>query len=420
MKKNKSRLECRAIVRRKRSGWLLANGQVALCCLRGGGHLESFCRQTGSTPDINLLWEANWRTIEPEGYSQRNHGHRYGSGPAGKFLSGYTGHALCVDYFGAPSEEETLLGLPLHGEVASKRWALLKKSAEPGIGRLSMRCTAPSAGLTVQRDLTLRENESLVCVTETIRNTKNRDRYFQWVQHATFGPPFLQADESVCLLPGTRSKTWPLGYEGKSALADDLEFIWPNAPDKSGSVMDISAPFGTQGQGFVATTLLAAERDSNLAYVAVLNWRLGLLAGYCFRRADFPWVAIWEENRARTEAPWGGKTQARGLEFGTSPMPLGLREAVLAGPLFGVPTVRCLPARGVQRASYVVFMAEVPRTWRTSSGITSRGKAIVVTGPGSADQIALAASGLDEIWPDHKSKKERGIMPVAPQGDAKA
>jgi hypothetical protein len=369
---------------------------------------------------MNLLWEANWRTIEPERYSQRKHGRRYGPAPAGKFLSGYTGHALCVDYFGAPSEEETLLGLPIHGEVASKRWALVKKSAEPSIGRLSMRCTAPSAGLTVQRDLTLRENESLVAVTETIRNTKNRDRYFQWVQHATFGPPFLQADESVCLLPGTRSKTWPLGYEGKSALDNDREFIWPNAPDKDGSVIDISEPFTAEGQGFVATTLLAEERDSQLAYVAVLNWRLGLLAGYCFRRSDFPWVAIWEENRARTEAPWDGKTQARGLEFGTSPMPLGLREAVLAGPFFGVPTVRCLPARGVQRASYLVFTTEVPQTWRTISGISLRGRAIVVTGANPADQIALEAGGLDDIWPDQKSKRRGGKTRVAPQGNAKA
>jgi len=401
-KKTKSSIECRPILWRKRSGWLLANEQIALCCLRGGGHLSSLSLRTGPAPNVNLLWEPSWQTIEPERYSQKKHGRRFGCAPVGKYLSGYAGHSLCLDYFGAPSDEEALQGLPLHGEVASSRWTLVRKGSRRGLGLLSVRGAAPSAGLLVQRDIRLRENESVACVTETITNETSRDRYFQWAQHTTFGPPFLQAGESVCLMPGTRSKTWPLGYEGKEALESDREFTWPNAPAVNGRVLDISQPFTGNGRGFIATTLLAEERDSQLAYVAVLNWRLGLLAGYCFRRADFPWVANWEENCARTDAPWGGKTQARGLEFATSPMPLGLRDAILGGPLFGVPAVRCLPARGVRAASYAMFAIEVPHAWRTITGIGVRGDALVVTGPNPEEQIELTAGGLREIWPTQK------------------
>jgi hypothetical protein len=401
-KNTKSRIECRAVLWRKRPGWLLANEQIALCCLRGGGHLASLSLRTGPAPNVNLLWEPSWQTIEPERYSKQKHSQRFGFPPAGKYLSGYAGHALCVDYFGAPSEEETLLGLPLHGEVASSRWTLVEKAARGGLGRLKVRCAAPTAGLIVQRDITLRANESVAYVTETITNKTNRDRYFQWAQHTTFGPPLLQADESVCLMPGTRSKTWPLGYEGKEALENDREFTWPNAPAKNGRFFDISRPFTTRGRGFIATTLLAEDRDSQLAYVAVLNWRLGLLAGYCFRRSDFPWVANWEENCARTDAPWDGKTQARGLEFATSPLPLGLRDAILGGPLFGVPAVRCLPARGVRTASYAMFVTEAPHAWRTVTGIGVRGNSVVVTGPIPEERIELTARKLGEIWPDQK------------------
>jgi hypothetical protein len=399
-KKNKSCIECRAVLRRGRPGWLLANEQVALCCLRGGGHLASLCLRTGPAPNVNLLWEPFWQTIEPERYSKQKHGRRFGFPPAGKYLSGYAGHSLCLDYFGAPSEEETALGLPLHGEVASKRWTLVKKGVQRGLGHLTVRSAAPSAGLTVQRDITLRENESVAYVTETIANETTRDRYFQWAQHTTFGPPFLQAGESVCLMPGTRSKTWPLGYEGKEALENDREFTWPNAPANNGHSLDISRPFTTNGRGFIATTLLAEDRDSQLAYVAVLNWRLGLLAGYCFRRSDFPWVANWEENCARTDAPWGGKTQARGLEFATSPLPLGLRDAILSGPLFGVPAVRCLPARALQTASYVMFVTKAPHAWRTITGFRIRGNSLAVTGPHPEERIELTAGRLREIWPD--------------------
>ncbi len=399
-KKAKSHVECRAVLWRKRPGWLLANEQISLCFLRGGGHLASLCLRTGPAPNVNLLWEPFWQTIEPERYSKQKHGRRFGPPPAGKYLAGYAGHSLCVDYFGAPSEEEALLGLPLHGEVASSRWTLVNRRAERGLGLLTLRSAAPSAGLLVQRAVTLRENESVAYVTETITNKANRDRYFQWVQHTTFGPPFLQAGDSVCLMPGTRSKTWPLGYEGKEALENDREFSWPNAPAKSGGSLDISQPFATNGRGFIATTLLAEGSDSQLAYVAVLNWRLGLLAGYCFRRSDFPWVANWEENCARTDAPWQGKVQARGLEFGTSPMPLGLRDAVLGGPLFGVPAVRRLPARGVQTVSYAVFATAAPRTWRTISAIGIRQNSLVVTGPSPEERIELMAGGLPDIWPD--------------------
>jgi hypothetical protein len=399
MKKNESEIECRAIRRRGRAGWILANDQVAIGWLAGGGHLASFAGRSGAAPDLNLLWEAPWPTIEPDAYSQRKHGRRFGGPPAGEYLSGYTGHSLCLDYFGAPSEEETLLGLPLHGEVASSRWTLVKKSAGRGLAQLSMRAAAPSAGLAVRRDVLLRKNESVVYVRETITNQRNRDRYFQWAQHATFGPPFLQSGESVCLMPGTRSKTWPLGYEGKGALRDDREFIWPKAPAARGGVLDISQPFSRKGRGFIATTLLGCDRNSPFTYVAVLNWRLGVLAGYLFRRDDYPWVANWEENCARSDAPWRGKTQARGLEFGNTPLPLGLHHAIQSGPLFGVPAIGCLPARGKQQVSYAIFAAEVPRTWRTISRITARGNTIVVRGPRQAEQIKLTASLLDETWP---------------------
>lgn len=406
MNKNKSGIECCAVLRRGRSGWLLANDQIALCCLRGGGHIQSFCRRSSPGTNLNLLWEPTWQTIEPWRYSKQKHGRQYGSPPLGKYLSGYTGHSLCIDYFGAPSEEEARLGLPLHGEVASNRWSLVEKGARRGVGQLRVRSAAPSAGLAVHREFALRENESIVYVTETVTNKRNRDRYFQWAEHTTFGLPFLQAGESVCLMPGTRSKTWPLGYEGKATLASDSEFAWPHAPTEDGSFLDISQPFTTSGRGFIATTLLADTHDSQLAYIAVLNWRLGLLAGYCFRRSDFPWVVNWEENCARSDSPWNGKTQARGLEFSTSPFPLGLGDAILKGPLFGVPAVRRLPARGLQTISYAMFVTEVPKTWRTISRVSVRENAIVVGAPGSSDRIEMTAGGLHEIWPDAHTKEK--------------
>jgi hypothetical protein len=420
MSSTKKHIECRAVRLRGRSGWRLANRHIEMHWLAGGGLLATLSRRTGAAANQNLIWESAWPIIEPHRYSEKKHGARYGGGAVAQMLSGYTGHALCLDYFGAPSPTEEALGLPLHGEAGTRRWLLTKKFARDGQAQLSMRDRVPSAGLTVERDITLRENESVAYVTETVANKNNRDRYFQWVQHATFGPPFLKENESVVAIPGTQSKTSPDDYGGHCALATDQEFTWPHAPAHDGGTQDISQPFSRKRRGFVATTLLggganrAAENDSPFTYVAVLNWKLGLIAGYIFRRADFPWAAIWEENHSRANAPWHGTTQARGLEFGNTPLPLGLQHAINAGPLFGAPTAGRVPAAGRVTASYAIFAAEVPQTWKKISSIDVRPSAgtspnanvspdaIVITGPQAGDQITLPATHLAELWPTAK------------------
>jgi hypothetical protein len=395
------RMECHTDRWQGRSAYLVANDRIALRFLSGGGHLASLSCRTGIAKDVNLLWEANWRTIDPQSYSARTHARTYGAPPVGQFLSGFTGHALCLDYFGAPSDEETRLGLPLHGEPASSQWTVARKSTARGHTQLIVRTKAKATDLEVQRDILLRKGETVAYVTETVANLQHRDRFLQWVQHATFGPPFLEPGESVCAISGKRAKTWPLGYEGKCALEDDREFEWPIAPAECGGFVDISQPFVREGRGFVAAVLL--NRNSRFAFVAVLNWRLGLVAGYCFRTADFPWVAIWEENRVRAGAPWSGKTRARGLEFGTSPMPVGLRDSISAGPLFGTPTVRCLPANSRHKISYAIFISAVPTKWRGISAVDVEDGAIRLTGAALEDRIGIAASGLEEIEFDGKS-----------------
>src|SRR6202021_3043875 len=104
--------------------------------------------------------------------------------------------------------------------------------------------------------------------------------------------------------------------------------------------------------------------DSPFPHIAVPNWEPGLVAGYIFRRADFPWAAIWEENCARAGAPWHGTAQARGLEFGNTPLPLGLQHAIQAGSLFSTPTVGRAPPRGHAPAAYAIFVPQIPPEWK--------------------------------------------------------
>jgi hypothetical protein len=133
-------------------------------------------------------------------------------------------------------------------------------------------------------------------------------------------------------------------------------------------------------------------------FVAAVNRRLQLLIAYCFRRAGFPWVAIWEENKAIEAVPWQSRTVALGLEFGTTPLPVSRRENFTArGPLFGVPTVACVPAREQKTVRYVALLAKLPEGFTGVRNITLDGETVVIAAGGEDQSIRIAASRLGGI-----------------------
>jgi len=369
---------------------------VQLTTLTGGGHIADFRLLEATVRSVNSLWEAPWPTMDPGKFVSdlRKNVRKYGPTAVGKFLAAFTGHAVCVDYFGGPSEAEAAQGLALHGEAANSRWRLLELKRSSAKAHLSMGVRLRAAGLRFRRELCLRPDESVVYVEENLVNERAQDHFFHWTQHVTLGLPLLHPDESVIALPGTRAVTWPHGYEGASLVRDNQEFTWPDAPAIGDGKVSLAHPFAQDGKGFVAAVLLDPERE--LGFVAALNWRLGLLLGYCFRRSDFPWVAIWEENIARSASPWDGKTRARGVEFGSTPMPIGKEDTFTRGSLFNTPTFRRVPAKSGLRVPYVVFLTRVNPEWRSIRDIqVSRDKIIVTEDRG--EQLELQASGLKKF-----------------------
>lgn len=362
----------------------LNNGTVELVALTGGGHIASF-RFTGRGP--NLLWEAPWTTIDPQNFREERDAARYGKGAAGRFLSGFTGHALALGYFGMPTESEARAGLPLHGEAASSSWKVLKSSGGASAAKVSMEARLPTSGLSFRRDIELRRGESFARISETVTNLRKSENFFQWVEHVTFGEPLLSSKVSVLSIPGFRAQTWPLGYEGNELLASDQAFRWPVAPSAHGGSCDLRQAFHQEGKGFVASVLLDTTRDSG--FVSVFNPELRIAAGYCFPRKLFPWVAIWEENRARTGPPWKGVTRARGVEFGTSPMPLGLAQAVFDGPLFETPTLTSLGAGASVTAEYRMFAAEISPAWEAIGDVRAEIDGILLRGTHRSEVIRI-------------------------------
>jgi hypothetical protein len=376
----------------------LSNGVMEAVMLRGGGHLAELKSTVNGGEGVNCLWAAPWQTADPGDTNAAKLAEEYGGGAAGGFLAGYTGHALCLDVFGMPTEEDAARGVALHGEAAAREWSL---DAADGacVGRVEL----PVAQLVFERSAALAENAAVLFVEERVENY-GVAREIHWVQHLSLGPPLVEPECGRVDASLDRAKTWPLGYEGCEMLRSDTEFAWPYAPSvDQGDTFDLRAPFARAGCGFVAAARVDAARE--FGFITALNWRLGLALIYGFRREDFPWVAIWEENCARRGAPWSGKAQVRGMEFGTTPMPLG-REAIRAmGNLLDTPGSRTIEAGGVLEARYFAAIAAVPKHWRGIRDVTPGHDELTITGPRADERVTVAVAGISDFPREGRKKK---------------
>jgi hypothetical protein len=315
----------------------LENSDIRVTLTVEGGHIaEILHRATG----VNPLWTPPWPSIEPSKYNRATHP-QYGDDAEAKLLAGIMGHNLCLDIFGSPSKEEAAAGLTVHGEAS-----VLKYQPEFAGEVLIMRGILEHAQLAIRRTVQLQANT--VRISESVQNVSAFDRPIAWTQHVTLGPPFLERGKTRFHLTATKSKT----FEGDfgDSFARGAEFEWPHAPGREGGAVDLRVyPERKSSAGFT-THLMDPQQE--YASFAAYSPTSGVLFGYRWRRQEFPWCGIWEENHSRQQPPWDGKTMTRGMEFGVSPIPETRREMINRGSLFGVPAFAWIPAKATVSVSY--------------------------------------------------------------------
>jgi hypothetical protein len=367
---------------RNRPALHLSNDLVDLVALTGGGHIAALRFRRGSGyPALNPLWTPPWRTIDPQTYREKRHSRRYGPFRDGQLLCGLAGHNVCLDYFGPPSDQEAAYGLSFHGEAPNIRWKVDNVLRSPTRAKLKMSASLPLARLRFIRGIELLSGESVVRFTETIKNQKRTDHYFQWAEHVTLGPPFMSSKESYVVLPALRGMTDPAGYdEGQALLPNGREFRWPKARTVEGHSIDLSRPFPKKGKGFVTTQLLSSEGDH--AFVAAVNARHRLMIAYVFRKEDFPWVVLWDENCAIEAPPWNARTQARAVEFSNSPFPSGRQQAIAQGELFELPSISRIAAHAIKTVRFCSLLALLPLELGVVRGIALHQEALQIFGSG--------------------------------------
>lgn len=329
---------------RNRRAVQIENDEVRVTVLAEGGHIAEILHKASG---VNPLWIPPWPSSEPSAFDPAKIT-AYGNGPESKLLAGIMGHNVCIDLFGGPSDEEAASGITVHGEAS-----VLPYEITAAEGALQCSCHLPHSQLSFRRLLHL--DGSRVRITESVENLGSWDRPIAWQQHVSIGPPFLQHGGTRIETSVVRSQT----YDGEfgDLFPQAVPFQWPHAPLRDGGIYDLS--LFTDRPVSAGYTAHLAETSSETAFFRVTSAHSGVAFGYQWRRADFPWLGLWEENCARQVPPWNGVTVALGLEFGVSPQPEPRRAMIQRGTLFGVPAYRWIPARAVVSVSYEAFIEGV-------------------------------------------------------------
>jgi hypothetical protein len=281
------------------------------------------------------------------------------------------GHNLCMDIFGGPSEAEAAAGITVHGEAS----VVTYRGLEHDDGSLTMLARFPEAGLQFERRLQL--SGDVLRIRETVGNETATDRPIAWTQHVSLGSPFIEGGVTQFRLPATRSKVIETDFsDGKGFQVTGAEFDWPHCPRRGGGTIDLRTyPNDPVSAGYTAH-LMDPSREQ--AFFAAYHPPSGVLFGYLWRRADFPWLGRWEENRCRGHAPWNGEAITCGMEFGVSPMPETRRAMIDRGSLFGERGYRWIPARTAVSVEYCAFIRQAERI---AEEIAWDGAARVTAGP---------------------------------------
>ncbi len=300
----------------------IENDRVRVTVLTEGGHIAEILDKASG---VNPLWTPPWPSLEPSTYTRDEHP-EYGNDSESKLLAGIMGHNLCLDLFGPPSADEAEAGLTVHGEASIAAYDIAVQGVE-----LMAKCTLTEARLAFERRIAL--DGCRLNIQETVENLSACDRPIAWTQHVTLGPPFVEQGSTVFRAPATHSY----------CLAGNIELQRFTAEETSG--------------GF-ATYLMDPSKES--AWFLAYSPGLKVLLRYVWRRSDYPWLGIWEENRSRTQPPWNGQTITRGLEFGASPLPEPRHVMIGRGKLFDTPCYRWIPARRSIQTSYTADILSGP------------------------------------------------------------
>jgi len=214
--------------------------------------------------------------------------------------------------------------IPFHGEAALLAWQDEVVLATEQEVRLRLWVTCQLTPFRLERELTLRQGEPVLELTERVTNLDRQGWDFVWCQHLVLGGNFIE-DGCRIELPARRITTPLVLYEPQTArLAEGQDSSWPYAIGRDGSPIDLQQIPGPEAHSHDDAMLWELERGE----YCVHNPRLNLSFKVEWEKEIYPYVMFWMPYGGAELAPLTG-VYGVGLEPTSAPYPLA--QAVAAG-----------------------------------------------------------------------------------------
>jgi len=211
--------------------------------------------------------------------------------------------------------------------------------------------------LEVRRCFKIVNSSAVIRVEETIKSLVGFERALGRAEHVTIGNAFLK-DGAVFHTNADKGHTLDEESGPHGAYARNESFDYPQVPSKGSDVAKDWRHYPHAGMDKSEGLLtLRIEPSCKWGWFTAQNTKRRLV--YVWDRAAFPWLVTWEENGARTDKPWNGRTLTRGLEFSSYAFPSSRRENVRLGSLHDTPTFEWLDAFEERTTEFFILYQEV-------------------------------------------------------------
>lgn len=272
--------------------------------------------------------------------------------------------------------------MPYHGEAAHVEWTPVSAPQTEGeFVQAEMTASLPMAGLGIHRRIRFSKKSALFIVREQITNRNKLGRVLNCVQHPTISPPFL--DETT-LVDCNGQKGFAQGNPSVTS-PEEPSVEWPAALKKNGRSVDMRRLANDPDPNVVSYAI-----EGDYGWVTAVTPKKGLLIGYVWKTADYPWVSLWRDVHE-------SKPAARGLEFGSTGLHQPFPILTTKGRIFGRPLFEFLDANQTVTKSYASFLLKVPADYAGVGSLRVENDRLILSERGGSKGRDLRVETFDLV-----------------------
>ena len=330
---------------------VLSNDKVSLVQNRKGGAFTSFLLADKKLNPFNwVLPVSEQPEINKNGFD-------------------FQGHFISLGTWGLPTEEEQREGIRLYGEPTAQIWSF-EEVERDGFGTRTYKTGFKSKieGLSLIREVSLYDNQSLVRVIESVTNDLPKGIPYNFLQHPTFGGAFVSSKLSVDTNAGIgfyQKGNFPReNYENLEASS----FVWPQG-ELPNDTIDL------RKTGEIPNTFLTShifEKNQKLGWATATNPEEGVMVGYVWETNDYPWLNVWHQYK-------DGKVTGRAVEFATCGLGLPFEELLTENySFYHENSFEFIDAKETIEKSYYLFTMPVESNFSETIDISILQKKLVI------------------------------------------